>query len=486
MTEITDPSIFDVAASFTQAPIELWVRDVGGNDGNVGSEAFPLKTLPAALAKIPAYVSHTVLIHCGDHSGTGYPFPIFPTKVQAPGAHIGFVGDGAGVGDGFADTGGGTLGVDTASTDVSILVDGSPLGGVDTEAGNVIEMLTGANAGQRRIIMENTAGEIIPSFHFNATPLDTDTFRIVRPTVKLDFDSLSGSDQQALRMVQNNAVLFFAQFDGRGTLPVSAVIRSCTARFYGIEGNWGNRAPAGFSGDGECECTFGTDRFATGTVAQTPVDLGLATNDYDWEGWGVVRKDSNAFQFPQGNPADVQSRCGGYFFESNWQNAGFAGRMTIAGIRLLGRAGSSTYRNVADDAQRVIFGTFDAHYYRMNAAGADAVVESRFGSQQFFEGEYNADSGPVFRSEGGVIKILPGVGFVENSASVSGDSVQAVDVDGRVIYNADPDTFVGRTGVADHAVEGNGSSPFTPATFTALGNKEVGDQFNIIKHADLV
>ena len=469
----------------TSGMLEFFVRDVGGSDTNAGTEASPFKTLQHVGDIIPAYVDDPVLTHVGDHSGAGYSLPVMGPRVQAPGAHIVFIGDGAGVGDGFTDTGNGVLTATGGTTDTLIMVTGSPLGGVDTEFENTIEFLTGPALGQRKLIGENTAGSITPLARFNPAPNPGDSFRIVTPSVLLDHDPTGNVSYSMTQPRDTLAVLMFAQFASRGTLAVTANSDGMDTLFYGIDANWGGRSPAGFqSALAGAVVRFGTDNAVGVALGQAVyADLGLAAAGA-WDGWGIARRDSTSGQFPQGNP-DVSSEAGGYYIESNWSNATLDGHLTLNGGRLRGFAGGPTIGMLTfGETGFIDIGTFDTSYVRMDAAGADDVISITLGRRvSAIEGNYNAASGTVFNLDGGGEMVLvAGPGFVTASESATGNTVECDNVNSRVDLFFDPDGFIGRGGAeTDWAVSGAVGTPFAASAWALAGDKEIGDEFNIIK-----
>lgn len=180
-------------ATTTTAPLDIYVSDINGNDANSGfSPALALKTYNKAIDKIPNGVYHTVRVHFGAHGGAGYqPKTLFSRDMRE---NLWLIGDGAGQAgeDGFTVQLGVTAAI--AGSGASVIVTGGGLG-VNAYLGMTVEVLTGAAAGDRRTIRNNTATDVVPCVAFSAAVAATDTFRIVTPSVKWAIPSpVSGAD----------------------------------------------------------------------------------------------------------------------------------------------------------------------------------------------------------------------------------------------------------------------------------------------------
>lgn len=167
--------------SVTTGALEIWVRAVDGDDSNHGLDSDnPLATITAAAAKIPDFVKHKVIIHVGAHTGNGYLIPAFDQRVLN--ANIYVIGDGAGVGDGFNELKASTA-AEAGSSNLVVVASGMS---VDAYYGKTIEMLTGAAAGDRRTIRNNTTSQIYPIYAFSDSVSIGDTFRVIEPTIKME------------------------------------------------------------------------------------------------------------------------------------------------------------------------------------------------------------------------------------------------------------------------------------------------------------
>jgi len=166
----------------TATSIDIYVAASYGSDGNDGSKSYPLKSYAAAVAKIPSFVKHTVTIHLAPHPGNGYDLVPIENKSVSAGAAIHVTGD-----DNFTEIIPAT-GALLGSSDVAVASAALP---VDAYLGKTIEILTGAAAGDRRSIRNNTATSIVPVAKFTAAVAPGDSYRIVEPAVRLSLPSTS-------------------------------------------------------------------------------------------------------------------------------------------------------------------------------------------------------------------------------------------------------------------------------------------------------
>lgn len=164
----------------TTQELDIYVRAVDGDDSNPGTQAAPLATIAKAIEMIPLIVDHTIRIHIGNNSGGPYAFPIIWNRDLNKNVYL--LGDGAGVGDGFNELLASTAAL--AGSDGNV-VKTSGLA-VDVYLGKTIEILTGAAAGDRRTIRNNTATDIIPCATFSSPVAPADTYRIVEPLISID------------------------------------------------------------------------------------------------------------------------------------------------------------------------------------------------------------------------------------------------------------------------------------------------------------
>ena len=164
---------------------DLYVRQAAANasDTNAGTAAQPLETLDRAieLANGLRATGDDVVIHLGPHTNAGYVWT--ETIVGPP------LGDGLFViiGDGATDPAGGFTEVasftaEPFSSKAGVVVP-APALTPDAYLGLTIEVVTGAAAGDRRLVRNNTANTIVPVSAFTAPIAPGDTVRIVKPSI---------------------------------------------------------------------------------------------------------------------------------------------------------------------------------------------------------------------------------------------------------------------------------------------------------------
>jgi len=166
----------------TYEEMDIYVRAADGSDSNLGTISEPLATLTEAVNRIPFHVNHTIRIHVGPHTGSGYQRPTISQKALNENIYI--IGDGGGgVTDGFTEILSSTAAL-AGSTDRIVKSSGlstSQYGGFGQYWGATIEILSGAAAGDRRTILNNTATDIVPNAPFTAAIGTGDLYRIVTP-----------------------------------------------------------------------------------------------------------------------------------------------------------------------------------------------------------------------------------------------------------------------------------------------------------------
>jgi len=171
--------------------MDIYVRAADGSDSNPGTSSEPLATLVEAEARIPINVLHTIKIHVGPHTGNGYTVPSFRKRYLE--ANIYIIGNGGGGGtDGFTEIISSTA-AGSGSNNELIVTSGlstSEYGGFGELWGATIEILTGAAAGDRRTIRNNTATGIYPNSQFTATVSSGDLYRVVKPETTIYYNTV--------------------------------------------------------------------------------------------------------------------------------------------------------------------------------------------------------------------------------------------------------------------------------------------------------
>jgi len=301
----------------TTTEVDLYVDAASGDDNNAGSSTQPLKTYAAAVAKIPSFVSHTFTIHLAPHPGDGYKVATIENKSVSAGATIHVTGD-----DHFNVLLPPTNAL-AGSSDVSVSAAALT---VDAYLGKTIEVLTGAAAGDRRLVRNNTATSIVPVAKFTAPLAANDVYRIVEPSVVFSLSpflfSAPGSPGDDLSPAVRNCPGVTDKIESTsivgsygppsvtfsnlslGSFPASppsffvfpfSVMNSSVA-FYGI---------SLFSSDPSSLVYLfvdipgvlmaGVDHVATFPNSLFPFMSGLAPNDTSWTGWGVSLPSSGFF-----------------------------------------------------------------------------------------------------------------------------------------------------------------------------------------------
>jgi len=300
--------IFIQRESQTTVSLDLYVNDVTGDDANPGTLALPLKTYGAAVAKIPDQIESPdgstisdVTIHLAPHgSAAGYPLVTIENKATELRALIHITGD-----DNFTEL----VAPTAAGAGSGSLVVISAALTIDAYLGKTIEILTGAAAGDRRLIRNNSATDIVPVSAFSAAVAPGDSYRIVEPSVVLQLPSLTfGSQTLAMFVpaVRNcpgmaPAININSGPDTFGPAVVfsnlqlraptvgefgSFTIQSSSVALYGVELT---AIAAGFQQllvDENSTCICGMDK--PPSIALFPVARGLAPSSTSWRGWGFA------------------------------------------------------------------------------------------------------------------------------------------------------------------------------------------------------
>lgn len=299
----------------TGAAIDLYVRDVDGDDTNDGlTTGTPLQTIQAAIDRVPFQNNHRVTIHVGDHSGSGYPFPRF--GVRSYGDDFFVVGDGGGTGDGFTET----LAEEASTTGTDETKVVSSTGGhtVDEFVGHTVVFTSGACNGYRRMVHSNTATDIlfVTDTDINGnSPSSGDTFKIVRPSVVINAGSglststilkSAGGSARGFTSVDTSlpgGSLVLAQLNITSAIQMGLSFDDVETCLLGVEmdNTSGSRFDLHF---GNCAAFFGTDN-SVGHSTKVATALG-APDNAAWTGYGVYRVDSGSPS--QGSPLSSAGR----------------------------------------------------------------------------------------------------------------------------------------------------------------------------------
>jgi hypothetical protein len=191
--------------SETTEELTLWVDGTSGDDENDGlTEDTALKTLEAAWAFVPFLLLHKVTLNLrGAISGSGNLFlgGRFLGADFDIGTTSNLVVDG-GTDEQIHDDNGGANYTATSGSATSIGDTGSGIGSLK---GYVIEVLTGAAAGDKRLgVIATDADTLVPHKDFSAVIGVGDTFRFVKPATTIsgyssvEFGGFSGRHALAI------------------------------------------------------------------------------------------------------------------------------------------------------------------------------------------------------------------------------------------------------------------------------------------------
>ena len=322
--------------------LDFYVKDVGGNDSNDGlTPATALKTITAVVPKIPYLVKNRIIIHVGDHSAAGYEVPEFGAHDMQ--GHLSLIGDGAGTGDGWTET----LASEAAAvgTDETKVVSSTGGHTIDAFLGHTMLYETGDCAGYQRHVHSNTATDFLPvvdTDQLGLSPASGDTFRVVRPSVKLDLSF--GGKTVGTRMIGGKSLGFpQAEGDSSGAFVWSQFSVDSTngvnLEFSGIEmavvggeqlNSSGGRLDWRFLN--HAQAYFGCARNSN-SAGQASVELG-APDTAAWVGYGHYRADTGSKN--DGSPwmGDAHANVKCYIVSS--KTIDVRAQVTVLGGRIIG------------------------------------------------------------------------------------------------------------------------------------------------------
>lgn len=168
----------------------VYLSGANGNDANDGlTPGAAVATYARVWELLPLIVYRPFIVHVGEHGGAGYVYELPPeNRVFAEGAFIALYGDGAGQAgeDGFTEITNGVLGAGTTATVLQIATTPAD----DAYKGFTVEITSGLAAGYRRHIRSSVGDLVSPTqiyenFAGLVTPSAGDSYRILRPAVKL-------------------------------------------------------------------------------------------------------------------------------------------------------------------------------------------------------------------------------------------------------------------------------------------------------------
>lgn len=276
----------------TTNAMNLYVRAADGSDSNPGTSALPFATITKAVEMIPVHVKHPVAIHVGPHSGNGYEPPRIIDRNLSENIYI--IGDGGGGGtDGFTETVSSTAAGSGSSASVvkSSGMSTTEFNGFGVYFGKTIEILSGSAAGDRRIIRNNTATDIIPDVPFSAAVASGDLYRIIYPAIRLyqsDKNQLAVNCGSNLDVYDDSSedlkqiwLINFGLYTSSGTYEVHA--SNSAVAFFGVIAG----SSVTFYLSNSCLSSGVEDgsQYTSYTVSSPVADLSVGSAS-EWLGWG--------------------------------------------------------------------------------------------------------------------------------------------------------------------------------------------------------
>lgn len=376
-------ALVESGADATSGPIDLFVRDVDGDDNNPGTTGSPMKSIQAALDTLPFLIRHPVNIHVGAHGGVGYPMPI--VGLHAYEEVLNIIGDGGGTGDGFTVT----LAAEVAAAGTSEHTIISSTGGFSTDdkKGHAIDVLDGACAGYRRLVFSNDATDlkmVADTDQLGNVVAPGDTFRVVRPAVVIQMSAGVAVDA-SIQVAGGTSLgfgtaagdpsggLVFSQFAVTASQQQEFVISDVAVAFFGVEQDQtaSGRVDWKFSGNS----VYMGSSSGSGRTSAPSIGVG-APDTAAWSGWGHYRVDNGV----QGFGGPLSSKLGkppasivGYIISNKrlecfGQDVQFSGGNIAEGMDI---RGPSNVRIQGD--------AFVTHKPRLHATGSNATIRASDG-----------------------------------------------------------------------------------------------------------
>lgn len=299
-----------LAASVATALTDLYVApsDPAASDANAGTTpTAPLATFDRAIELLNAQVRFAVpcTVHLASDSYT-WNETLQNLSLDRP---VTIICDGAGQpgDDGFTELRASAAAA--AGSNQTLVVD--PVGGMTVNAfqGKTILITSGAAAGDRRTVRNNTAADFVPCQRFSAAVAPGDSFRIVEPGALITTPSNGGvalASKYAVRGVGTPSTIGNVGNDARRRENLSALLLANVSLriptgsaqellfgnsqifFAGVTIASTGGSSAGIAADQQSDIVAGLDALL-GTFSQfiLPFTLGLATSRTSWVGWGL-------------------------------------------------------------------------------------------------------------------------------------------------------------------------------------------------------
>ncbi len=450
------------------AAANLFVRDADGDDLNDGlSTGAPLKTLAAALAKLPDFLQNEHIIHLGDGV---YPMPEQRQFLLSD--RLYFYGDGAGTGDGWTELEASLASLAGSDVDIIVTAGLTP----NEHRGKILEITSGAASGAKRMIRDHTATNIfpvrpIPGFN------DPDTYRIIEPAVSLRADTSAGgeADYRAFQGVggryrfddgsTKDPAIVFAQLKLTAQVSRTVGFTDATYAFYAVEVDGTGVTFDLFWAD--ADVWAGTDSL-DGELANLATPLAGAP--LDWLGCGLSRVDDNSGSiFRMEN-----SKMRGFFVTEKSLLDGEFGLLHMFGGNLFGAAGAKSL-----DIRRhnyVILDGQDDNSDTLLIASTDgnAIIADNGAEIDVLAATVNSTTGTTIRVLHDARLTASGL-FGESASGLSLDA----SLGGKAFMKGGPN--FGRAAGLDYRAEAAGVLDKNKSFFASVGDGIAGEGSVIVK-----
>jgi hypothetical protein len=231
-------------------PSHLYVSAITGNDLADGrTPTTAVASLVRAFELVPDVVTSPIVVHVGPYDLTATGAYAMPSVNRQALADLVIIGDGAGQLGGAGAAFSEVVPATSALASSTLVINGAGFDAAGAWRGYTVEILTGAAAGDRRLIADHTATSIIPSAPFTASIGAGDTWRIVRPSVRIDVPDAAGAGEVLL-------------CSGYGTPDAQPSSETLGPTLYVVGVRFVVTAPsgsAGFSLRGSSTCFFGVE-----------------------------------------------------------------------------------------------------------------------------------------------------------------------------------------------------------------------------------
>lgn len=295
----SSPTSWVPSLDATGAETRLFVDDVAGLDTNDGLTAgTALKTIAAAIVKLPFFIRHRVEIIIKPHGGTGYPMPLLGVKALEETVWF--------IGDGFTELlAPSAAGAGTDNSKVVYTTGGLT---VDMYRGKTVEFTSGAASGYRQTVHSNTATDLLFSQDTDpgggAVPSPGDTFHVVEPEVRIDLTAgpitaptytVAAGAGDLFHLSAGTGGVGYANLglDAVADVSVEPLWRDITVHMYGIELGQVNSRRVDLRLENAHLHIGSTNNAQTRAYASVNISSPFGAVDNEaWVGWGLYRYDT--------------------------------------------------------------------------------------------------------------------------------------------------------------------------------------------------